>query len=101
MAALRIDDSLTVRLHRRAGAQTWGVTVSRFSEALTTSVRRAFAGRSPEPREVQRYVEGLHLEDLALATACACGHDAAWEHFVREHRPILYRAAEAIDRTGG
>ena len=29
----------------------------------------------------------LHLEDLALAAACADGHDAAWDHFIREHRP--------------
>jgi RNA polymerase sigma-70 factor (ECF subfamily) len=43
----------------------------------------------------------LHLEDLALAAACADGHEAAWEHFIREHRPVLYRSADAIDKTGG
>src|SRR4029077_12295537 len=43
----------------------------------------------------------LHVEDLALAVACADGCEAAWDHFVREHRPALYRAAEAIDRSGG
>ena len=42
----------------------------------------------------------LHLEDLALAAACADGNEAAWDHFVREHRPVLYRAADAIDKTG-
>jgi RNA polymerase sigma-70 factor (ECF subfamily) len=41
------------------------------------------------------------LKDLALAAACADGCEAAWDHFVREHRPILYRAAEAIDRSDG
>ena len=46
-------------------------------------------------------LESLHLEDLALAVACAEGHDAAWEHFVREYRPILYRSADAIDPAGG
>ena len=43
----------------------------------------------------------LHLDDLALATACIDGHDAAWEHFIREQRPGLYRAADALDRGGG
>jgi RNA polymerase sigma-70 factor len=38
----------------------------------------------------------LHLADLALACACAGGHDAAWEHFVREMRPTLYAAARSI-----
>jgi RNA polymerase sigma-70 factor (ECF subfamily) len=49
----------------------------------------------------ERHVASLHLEDLALATACADGNEAAWDHFIREHRPILYRAADAIDKTGG
>jgi RNA polymerase sigma-70 factor (ECF subfamily) len=45
--------------------------------------------------EVARYAE-----DLALASACASGDDAAWERFVREYRPVLYRAADALDSTG-
>jgi RNA polymerase sigma factor (sigma-70 family) len=42
----------------------------------------------------------LHPEDLALAQACARGDTDAWDRFVVEYRPILYRAADAIDRTG-
>ena len=38
--------------------------------------------------------------DLALASACAAGDDVAWERFVREYRPVLYRAADALDSTG-
>ena len=56
---------------------------------------------SRDPRELERQLASLHLEDLALACACADGHDGAWEYFVREHRPLLYRAADAIDPTGG
>src|SRR5215831_16568063 len=41
-----------------------------------------------------------YAEDLALASACAAGDDAAWERFVREFRPVLYRAADALDSTG-
>jgi RNA polymerase sigma-70 factor (ECF subfamily) len=41
-----------------------------------------------------------HAADLALASACASGDDAAWERFVREFRPVLYRAADALDSTG-
>ncbi len=53
------------------------------------------------PREVERYLDALHLEDLALACACAAGHERAWEHFIMEQRLVLYRAADAIDPTGG
>lgn len=41
-----------------------------------------------------------YADDLALASACAAGDDAAWERFVREYRPVLYRAADALDATG-
>ena len=41
-----------------------------------------------------------YAEDLALASACAAGDDAAWERFIREFRPVLYRAADALDSTG-
>jgi RNA polymerase sigma-70 factor (ECF subfamily) len=51
--------------------------------------------------ELERYLETLHLEDLALASACAAGSDAAWEHFVLQHRPALYRAADSLDVSGG
>jgi len=40
----------------------------------------------------------LHLEDLALATACADGGDAGWEHFFSTYRAYLRAAAAAILR---
>jgi RNA polymerase sigma-70 factor (ECF subfamily) len=70
-------------------------------DAVDVSVRRAFPDGAPAPRERDRYIENLRLEDLALATACARGHDAAWDHFVLEFRPALYRAADALDPGGG
>jgi RNA polymerase sigma factor (sigma-70 family) len=39
--------------------------------------------------------------DVDLARLCAAGDERAWERFVREYRPILYRAADALDATGG
>ena len=43
----------------------------------------------------------LHVEDLALARQCAAGDEQAWERFVLEYRPVLYRAADALDPGGG
>jgi RNA polymerase sigma factor (sigma-70 family) len=90
-----IDAKLLARLHDRAGCARWGVSRERFAVALEASAARAPA------TEVTRYLEGLQLEDLALACACADGNDAAWEHFILTHRPGLYRAAEAIAPGGG
>ncbi|HKB10661.1 MAG TPA: sigma-70 family RNA polymerase sigma factor [Vicinamibacterales bacterium] len=42
-----------------------------------------------------------HAADLELARRCAEGDEHAWERFVREYRPLLYRAADALDRTQG
>jgi hypothetical protein len=86
-----IPENLARRLHREAHAERWSVPLGRFTEALQASADRA------TPTDVARYLSGLHLEDLALACACASGDEPAWEHFVREHRPVLYRAADAID----
>jgi len=92
----RLSDALVARLHERAGAVRWGVSRHRFAEALGRSVAKAFADEAPGARQIEQYLNGLHLADLALACACADGHDAAWEHFVLEQRPTLYRAAEAM-----
>jgi len=46
-------------------------------------------------------VTALHVEDLALARRCAAGDEKAWERFVLEYRPVLYRAADALDPSGG
>jgi RNA polymerase sigma-70 factor, ECF subfamily len=41
-----------------------------------------------------------HHHDLELARQCADGDEAAWDRFVREYRPVLYRAADALDPSG-
>jgi RNA polymerase sigma factor (sigma-70 family) len=91
----RISQDLVERLYRSAGADRWSVPVERFAAALQASADRAGAV------DVGAYLKGLHLEDLALACACTVGDEQAWEHFVREHRPVLYRAADALRPGGG
>jgi RNA polymerase sigma factor (sigma-70 family) len=46
-------------------------------------------------------VASSYAADVELARLCAEGDERAWETFVREYRPLLYRAADALDRTGG
>ena len=42
---------------------------------------------------------GIHSADLELARLCTEGDEPAWERFVREYRPVLYRAADALDQS--
>jgi RNA polymerase sigma-70 factor len=95
-----IDNVAVARLHQRARAERWRVSQTAFAQALSSCVARAFGETDPGGRKVEAFLESLHLEDLALATACAAGEEAAWDHFVREYRPILYRAADAIEPGG-
>jgi RNA polymerase sigma factor (sigma-70 family) len=46
-------------------------------------------------------VSASYAADLELAQECAAGDEQAWERFVLEYRPILYRAADALDPSGG
>ncbi len=100
MSSWRPSESAVTRLYQQARADRWAVRVEVFTAALERSARKAFP-TPPEPRDLERVLSSLHLEDLAIACACANGHEGAWEHFVREYRPVLYRAADAIDSSGG
>src|SRR2546425_11423455 len=42
----------------------------------------------------------MHAADLELARLCAAGDPAAWDRFVLEYRPVLYRAADALNPHG-
>ena len=95
-----VDPALAEKLYREAGAKRWSLPEAAFAAALETSCTKAYAGQHPSAREVARYLSSLHLEDLALASACALGESSAWDHFVLEMRPGLYRAADALDPTG-
>lgn len=97
---VRVDRHLAERLYRDAQAERWHVPQAAFSAALETSCTKAFSGTDPRPRELSKYLSSLHLEDLALACACMLGDAAAWDHFVLEMRPGLYRAADVLDPSG-
>jgi RNA polymerase sigma factor (sigma-70 family) len=69
------DAALVAQLYRQADAGRWQVSIDDFARALDASA--------------------------AKACACAAGHEGAWDHFVLEYRPVLYRAADAMDPGGG
>ena len=60
-----------------------------------------FGGALPAAREVSAYLKSLHLEDLALACACAEGIEKAWEFFIAHFRQDLRNAASAMLRGSG
>lgn len=87
-------------LERAAVPREWDVTAEQFQTVLERSVSRRFGDNPPDLRSLEAYVETLHVVDLALACGCSAGNAAAWDFFVAQFRPELYRAARVIAGEG-
>jgi RNA polymerase sigma-70 factor, ECF subfamily len=86
---------LIARLHAESGAERWALSQDALAQALHRSTAHRFPDGATDG-EVARYLATLHVEDLALATACRGGNGAAWDHFVLDFRPALYAAARSV-----
>jgi RNA polymerase sigma factor (sigma-70 family) len=96
--SLSSQQPLMAQLFAASGAVSWGTQPDAFVAALERSARKRFCGESPTAAQLQSYLSSLHLQDLALACACAEGHSAAWDSFVSTYRGYLRSAASAILR---
>jgi RNA polymerase sigma-70 factor (ECF subfamily) len=98
--ALQFPASLAAAVERcwrkAAVPADWNLTREQFQAALERSAARRFAGAASDPKKIDAYLESLHAADLALAVACSLGNPAAWDFFMAQFRPELYRAARAI-----
>ncbi|MGE5358439.1 MAG: RNA polymerase sigma factor [Bacteroidales bacterium] len=92
---VRVNREVAARLHARAKGERWGLSVDDFAAALQQSAAHRYREERPTEQAVEEYLAGLHLEDLALAVACARGVEAAWTHFVGEYRPAVLAAARS------
>ena len=85
-------------LYAQSHAGRWGLSRERFVSALERSAKKLLSTERASPQKLEQYLTALHVEDLALACACAEGCEAAWEHFFACYRPYLRAAAAAILR---
>jgi RNA polymerase sigma-70 factor (ECF subfamily) len=88
-------------LHAEAMCARWGLSPEAFAESLWRSAEKRFGGAPANPNDVAVYLKSLHLEDLALACACAEGIEEAWEFFITHFRQDLRNAASAMLRGAG
>jgi RNA polymerase sigma-70 factor (ECF subfamily) len=88
-------------LYGEANCALWGLDRMAFAEGLRRSAEKRFRGTGAGPTEVEIYLKSLHLEDLALACACAEGLEPAWDFFVEHFLQDLRGAARAILRASG
>lgn len=86
-------------LYTDCSAERWNLTRQQFEEALERSVRKRFSeGAAPSRQAVEEFLKALHLEDLALSSACMEGAEPAWRHFIENYRHYLRAAAGAITK---
>jgi RNA polymerase sigma-70 factor (ECF subfamily) len=85
-----------LELYRRSRAEELGLTPEEFA-AILDEVAAKHLPRASE-QERQEFCSRLHIEDLALARACAHGNQRAWELFLLQFREKLYDTARQITR---
>ena len=86
------------RLYSLSNASAWQVSRSSFATALWKSFERRFgAGTSTLTRaEAVRFLDLLHVTDLALAVGCRDGDAGAWRHLVSTYRAPVDAFARAV-----
>jgi RNA polymerase sigma-70 factor len=92
-------EPLVASFYSQSGATRWGLSQSQFACGLERSLRKRFQDGAPSPDRLEEYLLTLHMEDLALTTACIEGSEDAWEYFVEEYRGYLRAAAGAITKS--
>jgi RNA polymerase sigma factor (sigma-70 family) len=97
ISSLPIPQPVLDQLFADSAAASWGLQPEAFASALEVSALKRFA-EAPDASQLTQYFSTLHLQDLALACACAEGHAFAWDHFVSTFRAYLRSAAAAILR---
>jgi len=86
-------------LYSQSGSGRWGLSQTQFVGGLERSLCKRFQQGPPSSERLEEYLLTLHVEDLALTTACIEGSEAAWEYFVQEYRGYLRAAAGAISKA--
>jgi RNA polymerase sigma-70 factor (ECF subfamily) len=90
------EEDVTQSLYERSGAAAYGIDVVQFAALLEEIQRRYLPDALPE--QAAEFCAHLRLEELALARACAAGHEGAWRDFISRYRQKLHHMALHITR---
>ena len=90
-------NALSIRLlFEKSGGERYGLTLQAFSVVLE-QVAVKYVPQASAQQKLE-FWRDLKLEELALARACAAGHDAAWQAFLTRFREKLYDIARGITK---
>jgi RNA polymerase sigma-70 factor (ECF subfamily) len=95
-SALADPDAFIAQLYVKSRAADFGVSVTEFTAMLNELAGKLAPGVAKPA--LDNFYGSLRIEDLALARACAAGHERAWEVFMQRFREKLYDVARQITR---
>jgi RNA polymerase sigma-70 factor (ECF subfamily) len=81
-------------LFLKSSAHRYGLTEADF-QCILEHVAGKYVPGAPIEHRIQ-FWRDLKLEELALARACAAGHESAWQVFLTRYRAKLYDIARGI-----
>jgi RNA polymerase sigma-70 factor (ECF subfamily) len=88
---------LLPELHAKSGCQATGLSREALGEILEDLGAKQ-AATAAGAAELRTFLLSLRVDELALARACAAGHNQAWEIFLTRYREKLYLSALRIAR---
>src|ERR1700737_4543211 len=99
-------EDVAAALYARSGAAAYGVSAEQFAAIIEEILRKYLLHNSAQnssPASAEQkaaFCAALRLEELALARACAAGHERAWQDFINRYRQRLHSMALHITRDG-
>jgi RNA polymerase sigma-70 factor (ECF subfamily) len=90
-------DSVVTELYEKSKGAEFGVTREQFDGVLG-EIARKYLPAEADHHDLRELYASLRAEELALARACAAGHERAWEVFLTRYREKLYDIAGYITK---
>jgi RNA polymerase sigma-70 factor (ECF subfamily) len=89
--------ALLRELYRKSGAVAFSLPEEEFC-AILRRIGEKYLPAGAKPSDQRAFFLSLRVEELALARACAAGHQQAWEVFLTRYREKLYEMSLRIVR---
>jgi RNA polymerase sigma-70 factor, ECF subfamily len=86
---------LVNELYQKSRGAEFGLTREAFESVIQEVLAKYLPVEAP-PSHANDLCTSLRVEELALARACAAGHERAWEIFLTRYREKLYNIAGYI-----
>jgi RNA polymerase sigma-70 factor (ECF subfamily) len=90
-------ESLVAVIYEKSGGEIFGLTRQQF-DSILREIARKYLPADAAQEDIRELYTSLRVEELALARACALGHEHAWEVFLTRYREKLYDVAGYITK---